>query len=164
MKHIFGRSYPPGQMMIDELARAPDDVVRVCQAMLNKLPVGDMRMTRNLCVDGHEFPQEPGDAYNESSWAGDGECPPFAVFDIDAQRNLLPFYETRAEAEAAMERILAEPDPHLGVVLAWYFLTMEEWDSLGADAQHRLIDRMDDAILMQTGFEGPGCEFDDKEV
>lgn len=56
---------------------------------------------RNLCVDGHEF------ADPDSAWAGDGQYPPFAIFDIDAQENLQPYYATRAEAEAAMARILA---------------------------------------------------------
>lgn len=55
-----------------------------------------------LCVDGHEFPD------SESNWAGDGQFPPFAVFDIDAQTNLQPYYATRAQAEIAMQRILQE--------------------------------------------------------
>jgi len=59
--------------------------------------------TRNLCVDGHEF------ANDDSDWIGDGQFPPFAVFDIDAQENLQPFYATRAQAEQAMTRILTEP-------------------------------------------------------
>ncbi len=55
---------------------------------------------RNLCVDGHEF------ASSESNWAGDGQYPPFAVFDIDAQVNLLPYYATRGQAEMAMQALL----------------------------------------------------------
>lgn len=57
---------------------------------------------RKLCVDGHEFSNE------DSSWLGDGQFPPFAVFDIDAQENLLPFYATRLEAEQAMARLSEE--------------------------------------------------------
>lgn len=53
-------------------------------------------MGRNLCVDGHEYPD------TESDWLGDGQFPPFAVFDIDAQKNLLPYYQTRIQAEEAM--------------------------------------------------------------
>jgi len=57
---------------------------------------------RNLCVDGHEFPN------SESNWMGDGQYPPFAIFDIDAQENLQPYYATRGQAEQAMQRILRE--------------------------------------------------------
>ena len=56
--------------------------------------------TRNLCVDGHEYDD------TESNWAGDGQFPPFAVFDIDAQKNLLPFYQTRKQAEEAMASLI----------------------------------------------------------
>ena len=58
---------------------------------------------RHLCVDGHEFRDI------ESNWAGDGQFAPFAVFDIDAQENLLPYYATRKEAEVAMAAMLKEP-------------------------------------------------------
>jgi hypothetical protein len=57
---------------------------------------------RNLCVDGHEFPDL------ESNWMGNGKFPPFAVFDIDAQENLQPFYNTREEAEEVMRTLLLE--------------------------------------------------------
>lgn len=60
---------------------------------------------RRLCVDGHEFPD------SESNWAGDGQFPPFAVFDIDAQENLLPYYLTRKQAEAAMDRLMENIPP-----------------------------------------------------
>jgi hypothetical protein len=60
-----------------------------------------MSKKRNLCVDGHEFDNP------ESNWAGDGEFPPFVVFDIDAQENLPPYYATRSQAQLAMERLLA---------------------------------------------------------
>lgn len=56
---------------------------------------------RHLCVDGHTYPDP------ESDCAGDGQFPPFAVFDVDAQENLLPYYLTRAQAENAMRRILS---------------------------------------------------------
>lgn len=56
---------------------------------------------RNLFVDGHEFPD------SESNWMADGQYPPFAIFDIDAQENLLPYYCTRTQAEKAMERLLS---------------------------------------------------------
>lgn len=57
---------------------------------------------RNLCVDGHVSPD------SESAFVGDGQFPPFAVFDIDAQQNLQPYYATRAQATLAMDRILEE--------------------------------------------------------
>jgi hypothetical protein len=61
-----------------------------------------MRVSINLVVDGHEF------ADSESNWAGDGKYPPFAVFDVDFQTNLLPYYATRKQAEQAMLRIARE--------------------------------------------------------
>lgn len=57
---------------------------------------------RHLCVDGHEF------ADTESNWSGDGQFPPFAVFYIDAQKNLLPYYLTRKQAEIAESGLEAE--------------------------------------------------------
>jgi hypothetical protein len=63
--------------------------------------VASLGSGRSLCVDGHEFPDP------ESNWMGDGQFPPFAIFDIDAQENLQPYYLTRTQAETAMTRILA---------------------------------------------------------
>lgn len=56
------------------------------------VPVSRLR----YCVDGHEYPD------TESNLAGDGQHPPFRVFDIDAQDYLPGVYATRAEAEAAL--------------------------------------------------------------
>jgi hypothetical protein len=53
-----------------------------------------------FCVDGHEFPD------SESNWMGDGQYPPFAVFDIVEQKNLLPYYLTRKQAEQAMDKLI----------------------------------------------------------
>jgi hypothetical protein len=50
-------------------------------------------------VDGHESTDE------ESAWAGDGQFPPFAIFDTQEQRNLVPFYPTRKAAELAMKKL-----------------------------------------------------------
>lgn len=46
-------------------------------------------------VDGHEFPNE------ESNFLGDGEYPPFVIFDVDRQENLPGEYGTRTEADQA---------------------------------------------------------------
>ena len=51
------------------------------------------------CVDGCEF----GDP--QSSYAGDGQFPPFVIFDIEAQQNLPGHYATRAQAEAALAKV-----------------------------------------------------------
>lgn len=44
-------------------------------------------------VDGHEFPDE------ESNLMADGEYPPFYVFDVDRQTNVIGHYPTREEAQ-----------------------------------------------------------------
>lgn len=41
-----------------------------------------------------------------SIFAGDGQWPPFVVFDADAQCNVSPYFETRAEAERFRDEIL----------------------------------------------------------
>lgn len=70
-----------------------------------------MTAKRDLCVDGHEFKCEPDDE-PQWMWVGDKDTPqperfpPFAIFDVDAQENLQPYYATRAQAEMAMARIL----------------------------------------------------------
>ena len=56
-------------------------------------------------VDGHMYPNE------ESDFAGDGEFPPFGVFDVEAQDYILPFYDTREAAEAALAVINRRPPP-----------------------------------------------------
>jgi hypothetical protein len=53
-----------------------------------------------FCVDGHEF------ADSDSAFAGDGQFPPFVIFDIDAQENLPGYYATREQAEQALRDIL----------------------------------------------------------
>lgn len=61
-------------------------------------------IARNLCVDGHTHPD------SDSAFAGDGQFPPFAVFDIDVQENLAPYYLTRGQAELALSRMLCGRD------------------------------------------------------
>ena len=60
-----------------------------------KFPIG-------LTVDGRLCPNE------DSDFAGDGQYPPFVIFDVGAQDNLPAHYETRAEAEAALTALLKE--------------------------------------------------------
>ena len=51
------------------------------------------------CVDGYEFPTD------DSNLAGDGEFPPFLIFDTRKQDYLPGSYATRAEANAALRRL-----------------------------------------------------------
>lgn len=51
------------------------------------------------CVDGHETEDE------ESSLLGDGQYPPFYIFDIENQRNLPGTYRTRKDAEFVLSLI-----------------------------------------------------------
>lgn len=54
---------------------------------------GHMKWKPHLCVDGHEF------ANAESNLAGDGQFPPFRVFDVEAQDYLPGTFPTRIAAE-----------------------------------------------------------------
>ncbi len=69
------------------------------------------------CVDGLEY----GDP--DSPYHGDGQFPPFVIFDIQAQANLPGEYATRAEAEAALAMIDGTPtaQPDLAAALADLF-------------------------------------------
>jgi hypothetical protein len=58
------------------------------------------RETR-YCVDGHEFENA------ESNLAGDGQFPPFWIFDIQAQDYVGPTYETREAAQAECDKLNA---------------------------------------------------------
>jgi hypothetical protein len=53
-------------------------------------------------VDGLEYD------HPDAMFAGDGQFAPFVIFDADAQDNLPGEYATRAEAEAALLKLLAE--------------------------------------------------------
>lgn len=68
-------------------------------------------------VDGHEFEDV------DSAWMGDGEFPPFAIFDTEKQDNLTPFYATRAEAEAALKKMI--PHTFTFDVKAFFAVTVE---------------------------------------
>jgi hypothetical protein len=56
-------------------------------------------MTRRLVVDG---------VFEDGTFQGDGQDPPFVIFDVDNQRNLPGEYPTRQRAEAAMTEMLKE--------------------------------------------------------
>lgn len=58
-------------------------------------------MTPRYCVDGLEF-DDP-----DAPYAGDGQFPPFVIFDIEKQENLPGEYDSRVEAEQVM-RAMAE--------------------------------------------------------
>jgi hypothetical protein len=55
--------------------------------------------TPAYCVDGHEFPNE------DSGLIGDGQFPPFRVFNIEAQDYEPGTYPTRAEAQVEADRL-----------------------------------------------------------
>jgi hypothetical protein len=50
-------------------------------------------------VDGHEFPNE------DANLMGDGEYPPFLVFDVDAQDYVGGTYPTRDAAQVEATRL-----------------------------------------------------------
>lgn len=52
-------------------------------------------------VDGHEFPNE------ESNLAGDGEFPPFRIFDTNAQDYVCGTFATREAAQFVCDRMNA---------------------------------------------------------
>jgi hypothetical protein len=58
-----------------------------------------------LCVDGHKA--------DDHGFCGDGNLPPFAVFDADRQQNVAGPFQTRAVAEAHRLEILAGAEPRL---------------------------------------------------
>lgn len=63
------------------------------------------------CVDGRES-DDP-----DAPYAGDGQFPPFVIFDIQAQDNLPGTYATREAAEAALATICpptAQPEGAIG--------------------------------------------------
>lgn len=55
-------------------------------------------MNARFVVDGHEFANE------ESAFTGDGQYPPFVVFDVAKQENLPGEYPTRGQAQAAADK------------------------------------------------------------
>jgi hypothetical protein len=61
-------------------------------------PIENGRAIR-FVVDGHEFPNE------ESSLLGDGEYPPFWVFDVEEQEYLGVNHLTRAAAQEVADRV-----------------------------------------------------------
>lgn len=50
-------------------------------------------------VDGHEH------SNIDSNWVGDGQYPPFRIFDTAKQRYVGPEYRTRVAAEAALRKM-----------------------------------------------------------
>lgn len=60
--------------------------------------VEDVTHTR-FCVDGHEADDI------DSPFIGDGQFPPFVVFDIEAQDNLPGTYPTRSDAQEVADRL-----------------------------------------------------------
>lgn len=59
----------------------------------------DPKTTIRYCVDGLEF-NDP-----DAPYAGDGQFPPFVIFDIAEQENLPGHYQTRQEAEEALDKL-----------------------------------------------------------
>lgn len=56
-------------------------------------------LNRHLVVDGHEFDD------SESAYAGDGQFPPFVIFDVDAQANLPGQWARREAAQFVVDMI-----------------------------------------------------------
>jgi hypothetical protein len=74
---------------------------------------------RDLVVDGTDAAS--------GHFLGDGELPPFVVFDVDAQQNIAGPFHTRAAAESHLLEILAGAEPWLdGPTLASWIGRIDE--------------------------------------
>ncbi len=74
---------------------------------------------RDLVVDGTDAAS--------GLFMGDGELPPFVVFDIDAQENIAGPFHTWAAAESHRLEILAGAEPRLdGPALAAWIEKIDE--------------------------------------
>ena len=67
-------------------------------------------------VDGAVYPNDE----NGPLFQGDGQYPPFVIFDIQAQKNLSGYYQTREAAEKALSKMLGQPEKPLRVTDAMY--------------------------------------------
>lgn len=67
-------------------------------------------------VDGAVYPNDE----NGPLFQGDGQYPPFVIFDIQAQKNLSGYYQTREAAEKALSKMLGQPERPLRVTDAMY--------------------------------------------
>jgi hypothetical protein len=77
---------------------------------------------RNMVVDGTDSVS--------GLFMGDGELPPFVVFDVDAQENIAGPFHTRAAADSHRLEILAGVEPWLDgpALAAWIEKIDEERD------------------------------------
>lgn len=64
------------------------------------------QVEQRYCVDGAVYPNDE----NGPLFQGDGQYPPFVIFDIQAQKNLPDHYQTREAAEEALSKLLGQPE------------------------------------------------------
>jgi hypothetical protein len=79
--------------LIRYIQKCPSWPAEVRELVRNTFPCEEAREEIKYSVDGHEFENE------ESNLAGDGQFPPFRIFDINAQDYLPGIYASRADAE-----------------------------------------------------------------
>ena len=64
------------------------------------------QVEQRYCVDGAVYPNDE----NGPLFQGDGQYPPFVIFDIQGQKNLPGHYQTRGAAEEALSKLLGLPE------------------------------------------------------
>lgn len=64
------------------------------------------QVEQRYCVDGAVYPNDE----NGPLFQGDGQYPPFVIFDIQGQKNLPGHYQTREAAEEALSKLLGLPE------------------------------------------------------
>ena len=107
-----------------------------CDAQGND--VDELPHSKRYCVDGHEFEN------HDSELLGDGQFPPFYIFDIQEQDNLPGSYPTRKEAEAVMQKLIPVDDARPVVIR-----------SSNGDFQ---VNRQTGEVISQEGPDKPAHE------
>lgn len=89
---------------IDGFCKAQEEAATASQAAEAQTTVETLQAEDRYAVDGAVYPDDE----NGPLFEGDGQYPPFVIFDIQAQENLPDRYPTREEAEKALALMLAE--------------------------------------------------------
>lgn len=110
------------------------------------------------CIDGLEF-DDP-----DAAFTGDGQFAPFVIFDIFEQMNLPGEFATRAEAEAALDKLLQAKPPRYNHAYDLAFTLISEHPQ-GEDVtpemfRAALMKRIEDLDRHNEWQEACGCPFD----
>jgi hypothetical protein len=87
------------EQRIESLREDISTARKACLTLLREMR--PFRKTSNLVVDGAVYPNDPDGPLFE----GDGEFPPFAIFNVSEQNHLPERYATRDEAQIALARM-----------------------------------------------------------